>query len=233
MGQGEVPGRHGRAVRVDAAAHLPVAHRPGWPGPDPGMGARRDEPELARPAGLEPAHAEAGGQGLGRVLPAQGPPARRLLRADQAAGRAAGRRAAATERTIARERSAPLHVARSAVATGRRAARSAGSEPPMSPIASAHAMLMRSRCGVTVSLKISPATSTTLPLNSAHAMPAPRKAPGSASTIPSSRTDTMIGPALKPMARSVAISRRRASTEPYRLLSAPNTAPLAMTAPTK
>ncbi len=64
--------------------------------------------------------------------------------------------------------------------------------------------------------------------NSSQATAAPMTPPSSASSMVSISTETITGTPRKPMARSVAISRARVATAAYMVLSAPNTAPIAM-----
>ena len=68
-------------------------------------------------------------------------------------------------------------------------------------------------------------------MNTIHAMAAPSNPPSSASSMVSSITAVTTGTLRKPSARRVAISRARPATAAYMLLSAPNTAPIAMIAP--
>ena len=50
------------------------------------------------------------------------------------------------------------------MATGKRAARNAGSEPPMNAMSSAQMMLTATRCGVTASLNVMPCVLTDIPV---------------------------------------------------------------------
>jgi hypothetical protein len=68
-------------------------------------------------------------------------------------------------------------------------------------------------------------------LKTTQAMSPPSTPPTSASSIVSSITAITTGVPRKPMARMVAISRARPATAAYMVLSAPNTAPMAMIAP--
>ena len=105
------------------------------------------------------------------------------------------------------------YTARSAVATGSRAARTAGNNPPRNPTRHAQPTPIASSVGVTCISKTSELTplpsATVLPLNSAHEIAAPSSAPSSASARDSTSTDTTTPPAPKPIARSVAISTAR------------------------
>ena len=138
------------------------------------------------------------------------------------------------EQLAAAERSGALTVytARSAVATGSRAARTAGSSPPMKPTEHASSTPTRSNPGVTCILNtidpmLSPSV-TVLPLKSSHAIAAPTPAPINAKRSASTSTDTMTPPAPNPIARSVAISRVRTLTAEYIVFSAAKIAPSPM-----
>ena len=118
--------------------------------------------------------------------------------------------------------------------TGRRAARNAGNKPPMKPIASAHFRPVHSsarrhleREHDLAEVRAQRRRRVVIEQQPGHQ---PRRAapPSSASSIVSSITETTTGRPRKPIARSVAISRARAATAAYMVLSAPNTAPIAM-----
>ena len=66
----------------------------------------------------------------------------------------------------------------------------------------------------------------------AHQPMAQMAPPAAASNMVSSNTETITGTRRNPRARKVAISRARAATAEYIVLSAPKTAPMAMMAPT-
>ncbi len=68
-------------------------------------------------------------------------------------------------------------------------------------------------------------------MNTSHATAQPSRPPTSASSMVSSITAVTTGSPRKPIARMVAISRARVATAAYMVLSAPNTAPMAMIAP--
>ena len=93
--------------------------------------------------------------------------------------------------------------------------------------------------GLTLSSKIRwpaaappPDVLTWCPLKNSHAIAAPITPPMSASSSASASTDITIAVEPKPIARNVAISRRRALTAEYIVLSALKIAPTAMMPPT-
>src|SRR5438105_11367918 len=71
------------------------------------------------------------------------------------------------------------------------------------------------------------------PLKARYAIAAPMPPPTSATATDSSMTETTTAPLPKPSARRVAISRVRAETELYIVLSAPKMAPTAIKKATK
>jgi hypothetical protein len=129
------------------------------------------------------------------------------------------------------------HTARSAVATGSRAARTAGNSAPTSPIRNAQITPTAMSPGVSVSAKTICATPpplvlTRCPSKNSHAASEPIAAPMSARATASTNTEITTGVAPKPSARNVAISFPRVLTAVYIVLSAPNSAPTAMMPPT-
>src|SRR5437762_2724694 len=136
---------------------------------------------------------------------------------------------------IARRHAA--HSSRSVTAMRARAARTAGGTPPTSPISSAnptpHVMSMgvmrnaKARCENVCQLSVP----VVYPLSGSTTMQ-PRIPPTSAMHSASMTNDITTLPAPKPSARMVAISRARAVTAEYIVLSAPKTAPMPITAAT-
>jgi len=107
----------------------------------------------------------------------------------------------------------------------------------INPIVSAHFSPDHSSGGDTLNenttwLKLDPNVEAVKLSNTAHATPAPITPPSSASNSVSAMIERITGDPRNPMARSVAISRVRAATAAYMVLSAPNTAPTAMMTPT-
>src|SRR5262249_2542536 len=85
VGQGADAGWHHRQVGVDPATHVHLDRRARQRRQGGTVGLRRHEPELARPARLEPEIPDPRGQSEAGVLPAARWPARWVLRASDAA----------------------------------------------------------------------------------------------------------------------------------------------------
>ncbi len=98
---------------------------------------------------------------------------------------------------------------------------------------SAQTTASSSRPGVTAKGKVRPSEEMARPLNRTQAIATPISAPGMARSSDSTITEITTAVPPKPMARRVAISRARASTAEYMVLTAPNTAPTAITTPMK
>src|SRR5262249_14252669 len=120
----------------------------------------------------------------------------------------------------ARRHRAALYSSRSAEATGRRAARTAGGAPPARPIKSAKTTPARMRGGVILNANetcenvcqfIVP---TVYPWKGTTTM-APMTPPTSAISMASATNERTTAPAPNPIARSVAISRPRSDTAEY------------------
>ena len=125
-------------------------------------------------------------------------------------------------------------VARSAVVTGTRAARSAGSSSADEPHRECPDHADPGEPGVTSSRKLKPKGLTAIRWKRAQARSTPRSAPGQREQdrlAEDGSDNRRVG--TNPMARSVAISRRRESTIEYSEFTAPSVAPTAMIEPTK
>ena len=122
-------------------------------------------------------------------------------------------------------------MARSAVAIGSRAARIEGIMLPTSPTTTAQRIPIMIKWGETDRLKTLAPEDFWLPLKHIQAKAAPISDPLKVRTSASVITDRTTGPAPKPRARKVAISRARLATAAYIVLRAPNMAPMAMMPP--
>src|SRR6185503_9689568 len=124
------------------------------------------------------------------------------------------------------------YVARSATASGRRAARTAGNTAPMTPTPHAHDKPVTSVDGVIASVVINvpfpPPRLTESPEKISQAITLPAVAPSTASVNDSTRIETTTPAAPNPSARNVAISTTRLLTAAYIVFNAPTSAPAAM-----
>src|SRR5258705_2634805 len=143
---------------------------------------------------------------------------------------------------MGRSNAAPVrfgdYSSRSATATGRQAARMAGGRPPKRPISRAKIIPARSRPGVILKANakcekvcqfIAPVVRPFKGRTATAPMAPPIKEIRSASI---KNENTTAAPP-NPKARMVAISRPRSATAEYMVLSAPKTAPMAITAKKK
>src|SRR5262249_22219438 len=116
---------------------------------------------------------------------------------------------------------------------GALAARIAGREAPIRPIAHAQRIpsamsLLLTRTGTASCVRPPASVLTTCPPKNNQARPLPITLPAIASNNASVSTAVTMGTGPKPRTRNVAISTVRALTAVYMVLSAPNTAPMAM-----
>jgi hypothetical protein len=123
------------------------------------------------------------------------------------------------------------HTARSATGTGTFAALTDGKAAPINAIVMANKIPIPTRGKVTARLKTLAPRTFCWSLNSSHALDAPIIAPVKDRKSASIMTEAATAIALKPNARSVAISRDRVPTAEYSVLIVPKMAPMAIRPP--